>query len=949
MTTPYDGSRDDGTGAGNDRPRSDGPGYDDRYRDDRDDYRPRHQLPDDQPPRPPMPPRRGDGPGQYRGSYGPPPQGRPPQGPPQGPPPQYRAPRPAYGTGETPPRYDDGYRARPAGPPPGPRRYDDTGYIAGAGAVGGAGAAGAAYSQARPPRDDAPTSGYGRGEYDRDDRAPSGRDDRAASGRDEDSARFGGGPTEPPSGGRTTKTAKKSPWRTVRRTAYALVALGLIVPILAFMVAYVIEDVPRPGDIKTNQVATILASDGTSVLGTVVPPEGNRTDVEIGQIPEHVRNAVLSAEDRDFYSNPGFSVSGFARAARDNVLGRDSAGGGSTITQQYVKNALVGSERTLTRKMRELVISSKMARQWTKDDILAAYLNTIYFGRGAYGIAAASKAYFDKPVEALSVEEGAVLAAIIQQPSGLDPENNPVGAQSRWNYVLDGMVTMGALDQGARSAMQYPATRPLASVNSGDATDAGPNGLIKTQVLRELSSSGISEQDLNTAGLQITTTIDPQDQQAAIDAVNSNMEGEPSELRTASVSIDPRTGAVKSYYGGADGRGFDFAQSGLQTGSSFKVFGLAAALDQGIPLSQMYDSSPLTVNGISIGNVEGESCGTCTIAEALKRSLNTSFYRLQLGLDGGPQAVADMAHRLGIPEEVEGIGPTLTEPNGAGPNNGIILGQYQSRVIDMASAYATLAASGTYHAPHFVQRVVTADGTVLLDRGTEPGEQRVDPNVADNVTAAMRPIAGYSNGHNLAGGRPSAAKTGTAQLGDTGENKDAWMVGYTPSLATAVWVGTEQGLPLRNVYGGPIYGSGLPSDIWKDTLDGSLEGTEVESFPAPGAIAGQAGVPQYSAPAPTRAPVATTSEAPSAPPTTEAPPPQVVVPSQVEILPGITIPVPGLAPAATTTAPGAEPGAGAGGGTGAGEDTGGGAGAGAEAGAGAGAGAGQPPAASPGG
>ncbi|MGB3771548.1 MAG: transglycosylase domain-containing protein [Rhodococcus sp. (in: high G+C Gram-positive bacteria)] len=685
---------------------------------------------------------------------------------------------------------------------------------------------------------------------------------------------------------------------------YSLIALGLVIPVLVFMVAYVIEDVPRPGDIKTNQVATILASDGTSTLATVVPPEGNRTDVEIGEIPEHVRNAVLSAEDRDFYSNPGFSVTGFARAARDNVLGRDSAGGGSTITQQYVKNALVGSERTLTRKMRELVISSKMARQWAKDDILAAYLNTIYFGRGAYGIAAASTAYFDKPVDQLTVEEGAVLAAVIQQPSGLDPENNLEGATSRWNYVLDGMVTMGALDQAQRETMQFPPWRPLASVNTGDPNNDGPNGLIKNQVLKELTASGISEQDLNTAGLQITTTIDARGQQAAIDAVNSNMEGEPADLRTASVSIDPRTGAVRSYYGGADGSGFDFAQSGVQTGSSFKVFGLAAALDQGIPLSQMFDSSPLTVNGISITNSEGASCGTCTIAEALKRSLNTSFYRLQLSLDGGAQAIADMAHRLGIPEEIEGIGQTLTEPGGVGPNNGIVLGQYQTPVLNMASAYGTLAASGVYHAPHFVQKVVTADGTVLLDRGPDAGERRVDAAVADNVTAAMRPIAGYSNGHNLAGGRQSAAKTGTAQLGDTGENKDAWMVGYTPSLSTAVWVGTEQGLPLENFYGGPIYGSGLPSDIWKDTMDGSLEGTEPETFPAPGQIAGQAGVPQYSAPVQTRqqAPVPT-SEEPPPPPVVEPVIPQVVVPSQVEILPGITIPVPGLAPASTEPAP----------------------------------------------
>ncbi|WP_236077700.1 transglycosylase domain-containing protein [Rhodococcus sp. P1Y] len=715
---------------------------------------------------------------------------------------------------------------------------------------------------------------------------------------DNDSPQFSGSePPEPPERGSAAKTKKKSRWRTVRRTLYSLVALGLIVPILVFMVAYVTQDVPRPGDLKTNQVATIFASDGTSEIGRVVPEEGNRTDVTIDQIPLHVRNAVLSAEDRDFYSNPGFSITGFGRALRDNVLGRDSAGGGSTITQQYVKNALVGSDRTLTRKMRELVISSKMAREWSKDDILAAYLNTIYFGRGAYGIAAASKAYFGKPVDQLTVEEGAVLAATIQQPSGLDPEFNPEGAQSRWNYVLDGMVSQGNIDQAQRAAMVYPPWIPSAQANASEA-DSGPNGLIKAQVLRELSASGVSEQDLNTEGLQITTTIDPVAQAAAIDAVNSNMEGEPEELRTASVSIDPRTGAVKSYYGGADGSGFDFAQSGLQTGSSFKVFGLAAALDQGIPLSQMYDSSPLTVNGISIGNVEGESCGTCTIAEALKRSLNTSFYRMQLAMDNGSQSIADMAHKLGVAEEIPGVGPTLTEPGGVGPNNGIVLGQYQSRVIDMASAYATLAASGVYHAPHFVQKVVTADGTVLLDRGAEPGQQVTSAAVADNVTAAMRPIAGYSNGHNLAGGRQSAAKTGTAQLGDTGENKDAWMVGYTPSLSTAVWVGTEQGLPLENSYGGSIYGSGIPSDIWKDTMDGTLEGTSNETFPTPEPIAGQAGVPQYSAPAAPSTTATTTAPPPiTLPIPTEISPPVVITPRQVEILPGVSIPLPGLAPA----------------------------------------------------
>ncbi|WMM75231.1 penicillin-binding transpeptidase domain-containing protein [Rhodococcus pyridinivorans] len=489
-----------------------------------------------------------------------------------------------------------------------------------------------------------------------------------------------------------------------------------------------------------------------------------------------------------------------------------------------------------------------------------------------------------------------MLASSIQLPSLLDPEQNPEGAEARWNYVLDGMVAAGTLDAAERSGMKYPAYVPIAELDNGDQS-SGPEGLIKNQVLAELSREGIDENLLNTAGLQITTTIDPQAQQSAVEAAQSNLEGEPEELRTAVVSVDPRSGAIRAYYGGESGVGYDFAQSGLQTGSSFKVFGLAANLDQGVPLSQTYDSGPLTVNGIKIGNVEGESCGQCTIAEALKRSLNTSFYRMMLEMDNGPQAIADMAHKLGVAKELPGIGETLTEPEGVGPNYGIVLGQYQSRVLDMASAYATLAASGRHHEPYFVQKVVTSDGEVLLDRGTPAGEQVVDAAVADNTTSAMTPIAAYSNGHALAGGRPSASKTGTAQLGDTGSNKDAWMVGYTPSLSTAVWVGTEEGLPLENSWGGMIYGSGIPSDIWKDTMDGALEGTEVESFPKPEPIAGVSGVPAWTAsttaPA-TREQTTTSRVVPSLPEVPE------ITTQNVEIFPGVTIPVPGVAPQTTT-------------------------------------------------
>ena len=692
-------------------------------------------------------------------------------------------------------------------------------------------------------------------------------------------------------------------WKWVRRGLIIGVVAIVVLPIVTFAMAYLIVDVPQPGDIRTNQVSTILASDGTTELAKIVPPEGNRVDINIDQVPQHVRDAVLAAEDRDFYSNPGFSFSGFARAVKNNVFGGDTQGG-STITQQYVKNALVGSQRAgiggVVRKAKELVIATKMSNEWSKDQVLQAYLNIIYFGRGAYGIAAASKAYFNKPVEQLTTADGALLAALIQRPSTLDPAVDPQGSAARWNWVLDGMVTIGALAPTDRAAQVFPQTVPPGQSRAESQT-TGPRGLIEREVTRELLDLfNIDERTLNTQGLQITTTIDPKAQEAAEKAVNKYLEGQDPDMRAAVVSIDPKSGGVKAYYGGSDAQGFDFAQAGLQTGSSFKVFALVAALQQGIGLGYQVDSAPLNVNGITINNVEGESCGTCSIAEALKRSLNTSYYRLMLKLKNGPSDVAAAAHQAGIADSFPGVGHTLSEDGKGGPpNNGIVLGQYQTRPIDMASAYATLAASGVYRAPHFVQKVVNSEGQVLFDASTQDSgdSQRIDKAVADNVTSAMQPIAGYSNGHNLAGGRPSAAKTGTTQLGDTGANKDAWMVGFTPSLATAVWVGTTQGnKPLVNKWGSPVWGSTLPSDIWKSTMDGGLQGTSHESFPKPTAIGGYAGVPAAPPPAPP----------PSAPPT--AAPGETVVQPSIALTPGITIPIgpPTTVPAAP---PGGEPGA----------------------------------------
>ncbi|MFD6101954.1 transglycosylase domain-containing protein [Nocardia salmonicida] len=626
----------------------------------------------------------------------------------------------------------------------------------------------------------------------------------------------------------------------IRRLLLALFVIFVCVPALLFVAVYWSSEIPEPAEVAVEQPATVLAADGTTVLTKFIPPQGNRIPIPLTDVPYPVRDAVLAAEDRTFYTNAGYSTSGFLRAARDNMSGQDNAGGGSTITQQYVKNAFLSSERTVTRKMRELIIAAKMARQWSKDEILSAYLNTIYFGRGAYGIAAASKAYFDKPVPELTLAEGAVLAAVIRSPSVLDPENHLDQLRARWQYVLNGMVEMTALAPGDRDATQFPAIIPLDDVPA-EAVALGPEGHIRTQVLRELRAAGLDDADINTGALQITTTIDAAAQAGAVDSVRERLSWQPPELRSAVVSIDPRSGAVRAYYGGEDGTGFDFAQAPLQTGSAFKVFALVAAQRQGIPISRAIDSAPITDRGTEITNVEGDSCGRCSLAEALKRSLNTSFYRLTMTMADGPRSIAEAAHLAGIPEHIPGVdGVSLTEPDGY-PLNGIVLGQYLVRPLDMASAYATLAASGVYHQPYFVQKVSTGDGRVLLDRSWETAtgkthsepEQRISAEIADATTSAMVPIANYSNGHGLAGGRQSASKTGTTQLGESKDNKDAWMVGYTPSLSTAVWVGTEHPQPLRTGRGGAVWGSGLPADIWKQTMDTALAGTPVEQFEVP--------------------------------------------------------------------------------------------------------------------
>ena len=695
----------------------------------------------------------------------------------------------------------------------------------------------------------------------------------------------GGGSGRPPGGGKRKRSAKQQ-----RRRWYKILAgtfLSLLLMLGVFVgVVYASTDVPSPDSITNKQTTILYYSDGVTEMARLSDGE-NRIEVPLTQISEPAREAILAAENRNFYNDPGISFTGIVRAAWNNLTG-GSTQGGSTITQQYVKNAFLSSDQTFSRKFKELFLSIKLDNEYSKDDILENYLNTIYFGRGAYGIEAAANTYFGVKAADLTAEQGAVLAVLVRSPSYYDPANNPEEAQDRWGRVLDGMVEQGWIDEATRQAMAYPGVLPNTGSSMG--VPPGPEGLIVNQVKAELAADGYN--DVEASGLRITTTVNKGYQDAAVAAVNDVMSDEDPALRQALVSVDPKTGGVVAYYGNAQASSddpavdtTDYAQALKQPGSSFKPYTLATALENGFSVNTRRDgTSPQEFPdrpGLPVKNSGNAQCASCTLKESITKSLNTTFYGL--AFDVGPENVATLARAAaGIPDVWPAGDPTvdpdlqnhesLSIPTTDDTGGSIGIGEYAVRPIQQAVGFATFASGGVYHPAHFVASIADSAGTVLKTKdGSEGSRQAMPPDVASDVTFALEDVADYSK-RSLDGDRPVAAKTGTQGIG--AENSDAWMVGYTPSISTAVWMGTKGIAPITNVQGSIIYGSGLPGAIWQQYMDSVLAGTPEEPLPSKALIKGDPG--KSNAQEPTRAP-APTSRAPA--PTSQAPAPTSQAPA----------------------------------------------------------------------
>ena len=629
-----------------------------------------------------------------------------------------------------------------------------------------------------------------------------------------------GGPGGPKGPGKKGAKPKKPLWfRIVRATLITVLAmLGL--GVAGFAIAYAVFEVPTSAKAEAiDQGSAFYYSDGE----TKFAERGvDRDPVKYDEIPEVVQEAVISAEDRGFWDEPGVSLSGTIRGAISTVTGKQVQGG-STITQQMVRNYYEGvsKEQTVSRKLQEIIIALKVDQSKDKQWVMEQYLNTIYFGRQSYGIQAAAQAYYRKDVGELNAAESAFLAAAIQQPTKFgeaDSDTTPE-MEKRWRYVVNGMVKENLISKEEADKLEFPKPEKVRE----NADLGGFTGYMWQQAMGEMERLGYSEDHINRGGYKIVTTFDKDLMEAAKAAVEDNVDVDnlPDGVQAGLTAIDPKTGEVVAFYGGKDfnENQYDSAFRGAaQSGSAFKPYVLAAALESGKSLNTIVDgSNGQTFNGSVVNNAD-RSGGPMNLIEATRRSSNTGY--INLAMETGLDNVVDMAHAAGIPKD------KITEEQAGAPT--LALGVSDVSAVDQASGYATFANGGVHIEPHVVREIVGPDGE---NEREKPKENRaMEKGVADDVTYALQQVVSSGTGRsaNLPDGRPVAGKTGT-----TDSSVAAWFAGYTPQLSSAVGVYNGNNQPFSMPGYGSLSGGTLPATIWRSFMAKAMEGVDPESFDGP--------------------------------------------------------------------------------------------------------------------
>jgi penicillin-binding protein 1A len=638
---------------------------------------------------------------------------------------------------------------------------------------------------------------------------------------------------EPAGGNRRRRKRRQERIRRRKRAALVLAVFGAAVLAVTLSVGLGAGAALSSGcnlnslrPVEIGQNSFVFAANG-SLLGTI-PAEKNRQPVTLAQMSPWLPKATVAIEDRRFYEHGGVDYEGIVRAAwRDLTAGR-VVEGGSTITQQLARNLYIGhNERTIQRKLTEACLAMKLSQNRSKAWILENYVNQVYYGNQAYGIEAAAQTYFSKPARKLTLLQSALLAGLPQAPSSYDPLHAPDKALARRNEVLSAMLSSGAITR--RQFRAAIATTDL---------DLRPGTLYQTlrqpdffrYVIDELQRQ-YGTNTVRSGGLKVYTTIDPRLQRQANLAIKGTLT-EKTDPASALISIDPRNGAIKAMVGvipGNKGNQYNLVSQGRrQPGSTFKTFVLAAAIAEGMnPDTTYYTSAPFTcatgpwciAQPWHVETYSHSYLGSVSLTRATLSSDNSVY--AQLTLDVGPEKVRQMATRLGINF---GGQPTVAAMGLGGLRDGV-------SPLDMASAYATIAAGGIRSKPMAIKRVVLADGKVDSEAGWgKPDRRRVIADwVAAKVTDVLEQNIKYGTGYPNATlyDRPAAGKTGTTE-----EHSDAWFCGFTPNLSTTVWIGYPNArVPMTNVHGISVAGGTFPAIVWHKFMVAALDGTPALEFP----------------------------------------------------------------------------------------------------------------------